>query len=301
MHVKSWASVLMGCASTFGALFILLKDDVRAGQWSDAFVLVPLLMLIALGTGHLAWTAVKSLRFFAAFGFAVAFVFATGLTLFTSVGKQAATTSYSSRIADEINTERESLKSELASLQQTLRWARPDAAKECIGAPDPLPPRGWPKCRSKQANVLAFAEREATIERKLLNLKPVKSATADADTVAQFASTLFGTQFGWVRDRLVVIKAVGYSIVFEIVAITAFGFGFGHRVPVPKTVPVPVRNNTPTEPEPRGRKRNELVERWVADFAETHGRNPTIPELRSRFRTMAKTTAWTYAKQKHAA
>jgi hypothetical protein len=70
-------------------------------------------------------------------------------------------------------TDAAALQVELASLSQTLAYARPDMETECHGAPYPLPPKGWPECRRKRGTVTAV---EAEYAKKAEELRKQGSA-----------------------------------------------------------------------------------------------------------------------------
>jgi hypothetical protein len=70
-------------------------------------------------------------------------------------------------------TDAAALQAELASLSQTLAYARPDMETECHGAPYPLPPKGWPECRRKRGTVTAV---EAEYAKKAEELRKQGSA-----------------------------------------------------------------------------------------------------------------------------
>lgn len=58
-------------------------------------------------------------------------------------------------------------RADLASVTRSLNWFRPEMMRECEGAPEPLPPQGWPKCRSNRANVKALEDRRDHLEGQI--------------------------------------------------------------------------------------------------------------------------------------
>ena len=58
-------------------------------------------------------------------------------------------------------------RAEVASVNRSLNWFRTEMMRECEGAPAPLPPQGWPKCRSNRANVKALEERRDRLETQI--------------------------------------------------------------------------------------------------------------------------------------
>ena len=58
-------------------------------------------------------------------------------------------------------------RADLASVNRSLNWFRTEMMRECEGAPAPLPPQGWPKCRSNRANVKALEDRRDHLEGQI--------------------------------------------------------------------------------------------------------------------------------------
>jgi hypothetical protein len=95
-------------------------------------------------------------------------------------------------------------KAEIASLTKSLGWARPEQAEQCLGAPSPLPPNGWPKCRRATASVTAFTERLGTLEGKV---KAVGSNTGDMGS--DLWAWAIGAEAATVRKVSVLAFAIG--------------------------------------------------------------------------------------------
>jgi hypothetical protein len=112
-------------------------------------------------------------------------------------------------------------KSEHAENAKQLRWAVPDRNAECAGAPDPLPPKGWPNCRRKTGTVTALQERQAKLEAQI---KAAGAAGATGDlgsTLWAWALSWFGITAGTIRKGSVLAFAVGLD--FAIWSLVALG------------------------------------------------------------------------------
>lgn len=290
-------AIALGVIASGGALYILLKDDVMAGRWSDAFVLVPIMIVIALAAGHLAVEAFRSRKLLAALGFTIAFVMGSALTVYTSVGKQAESSDSQILSAEDSTKRRASIETEIADVQRSINWARPDMLKACMGAPEPLPPNAWPECRRRRASVQAFEQRLPELKKDLESLGSRKPVAADADRVAKVIHMLFGLDEKHVKAVLIVIKPFAFSLLFELTAIAAFGFAFGHRAPARAGR---TAETQPSPETPPGSRKDPNIVSWVQEFERRHGRPPQIPEVQRAF-NVGRTTAYRYARKRHGA
>lgn len=290
-------ATVLGIIASVGSLYILLKDDVVAGRWSDAFILVPIMIVIALTAGHLAVEALRSRKILAALGFTIAFVMGTALTVYTSVGKQAESSDSQTLSAEDSTKKRASIETEIADVQRSINWARPDMLKACMGAPEPLPQNAWPECRRRRASVQAFEQRLPELKKDLESLGSRKPVAADADRVAKVINMLFGLDEKHVKAVLIVVKPFAFSLLFELAAIIAFGYAWG-KPPV-RTV----RETAETQPSPEtppGSRKDPNIVSWVQEFERRHGRPPQIPEVQRAF-NVGRTTAYRYARKRHGA
>lgn len=287
-------ALVLGVIASGGALFILLKDDVVAGRWSDAFVLVPIMIVIALAAGHLATEALRSRKYLAAIGFALAFVLGTALTVYQSVGKQADTSDSQTLVTEASNQERKTVEDDLARARLRYTQALDQADRET----------GSGGCRQKcQDWKLRAREVDAQVrelEAKLKSMNPQKPVAADADRVAKVIHMLTGADERRTKALLVLVKPFAFSLLFELTAIAAFGFAFGHQSPAPAARVSAKTQPTPTAPEPPGGdRRDPNIVSWVDAYRERHGKDPSIPEVQRAFKGLGKTTAWRYCKNRH--
>jgi hypothetical protein len=275
-------------AAVGGAAYVLLKEDVLAGRWNDSFVLVPATLLIAVAMGHLSVAALRNWKPIPVVAFAIAFLVATGMTVWMSVGKQVATTQSTILASEASNSARADREAELKRARQRYEKAQQQADRE----------RGSTCGRKCQDWELRAREVEAHIsklETELKKMEPPKpSVTAGEDRIAQITALLSGYEQERAKATLMLTKPFLFSLLFEWSSIWAFGYAFGHgrRLKVPsETVPAPSK-------KPRGTSRNRrnlMIDAWVAEFRKRHGRAPTIREVQEWFPGTPKTTAWRYA------
>ncbi len=280
-----WLAIATGAAASAGALYILLKDDVVAGRWSDAFILVPVMVGISIAAGHLCWSALAGRNLLAALGFALAFALGSVLTVYTSVGKQAATSDASALAAQASNDLRQAKEGELARARVRFQDAQTMADRERSEK------RCGQKCQDWERRGREVASYIRQLESDLAAMEPPKPIAAPATRFARFAGLFFDIDPDALSAKLDTIQPLAYSLLFELTAIVALGYGFGRRRAPPKPV---THADVPPARRSRGRPRNpdgEVVD-WVRAFRERHGRDPQIPELQRQFPAVPRTTAW---------
>lgn len=111
-----------------------------------------------------------------------------------------------------------------------LRWAVPDKNAECAGAPDPLPPKGWPNCRRKTGTVTALQERQVKLEADI-------KAAGTAGVTGDLGSTLWAWALSWagltaaaIRKGTVIAFAVGLDFaIWSLVALAEHLFSLAMR------------------------------------------------------------------------
>lgn len=129
-------------------------------------------------------------------------------------------------VADDVT----SWKSEHTENAKQLRWAEPDKNAECAGAPNPLPPKGWPECRRKTGFVTALQERQAKLETMI-------QAAGTAGATGDLGSTLWAWALSWagltaaaIRKGTVIAFAVGLdSAIWSLVALAEHLFSLAMR------------------------------------------------------------------------
>jgi septal ring factor EnvC (AmiA/AmiB activator) len=209
MNDSTWArvgAIATGAVAASGALYILLKDDVLAGQWSDSFVLVPAMVVIAVAAGHLAVNALMERKVLSAIGFAMAFALGTALTVYTSVGKQAtssdanyrATEAHAKAIRDkQADLERARLRYQQATAQADKEISEGGCKKKCDD---------WRlRAREVQSHI-------ATLETELTTMGSAKPVAAGADRVAQLAAMVLGADSKHVKAVLVLVEPFLFTL-----------------------------------------------------------------------------------------
>lgn len=287
-------ALALGCAASVGTAYTLLRDDVAAGRWSDSYVLVPILLCIACGAGHLAAQALKDRSILSALGFAIAFTMATILTVWTSVSKQAATTEARTLETVASNKDRGAVEAALRDAELRYRQALDQADKARSSGGCGRVCSDWQK---RSDEVIA---RIRELKAELKSMDPQKPVAAGAERVAQVIHMLSGFEVGKVKALLELVEPFAYSLVFELAVIVCFGYGFsGPRRSVRTPGKEAKTQPTPSPEPPGGDKRDPHVVSWCEEYARRHGRRPSIPEVQAAFSGMSKTSAWRYSRSRH--
>lgn len=175
--------------------------------------------------------------------------------------------------AEEINRK-------IADLDKTLKYARPSMESECIGAPEPLPPRGWNECRRKRGSVAAF---EAERRRLQADLDAIGGATARlGDTSSQMVSwALSLAQVSAPEEAIRKGSSLAFAVGLEVLiaalfALAAAALRKGSAASVRSALPIPAqeppppplaRQERPQAPQgPGGEKRAYSLDEARADL-----------------------------------
>ena len=104
-------------------------------------------------------------------------------------------------------------KAELAlkDIATTLSFAEPAALRECAGAPDPLPPSGWPECRRKRASVDALLNERKRLTAEIRSMGSERVGDVGSETLA-WAFGFAGISAATIRKGSGMAFAVGLEI-----------------------------------------------------------------------------------------
>lgn len=292
---------------TAGGLFILLGDTItKPGQWTIYHALTVLTVFGTVAAGHLTSEARRSRRWLAMLGFAMLFLAGTGLVVYSSVGRQAETSETSTLSAEATNKAIADKGLELGQARQRLADAEAEVAFELAGRPDKktgkptVKPGCGKNCEDWKTRSKEVQSRIRELEGEITKLGPQKPVNPEAQQMAKIAA-LFGANEAKAAAILILVKPFFWTLFFEVGSIVSIGYAFGDK---PKRVSPPANENRPQPlPEPKTRarksrvsrtKKDETIVAFVDEFRKRHGRDPTYPEMRSRFQGIAKSTAHRY-------
>lgn len=255
-HVRSWLAIATGVAAAGGALAILLQDPIATGQWRVDHGLLPVVVFVAIATGHLLGHALKGRHYASAFGFLMTFLLATGLTVYLSVGAQKAASGDKALSVESHNKAIADKRGELTKSRERLTTAEAMVERETANK------RCAQSCKDWKQRADEVRSHIAILEVQLTDLGGEKVARPKATALAE-AAAVFGFDRKKIETAATVLEPFAFSLLLEITAIVAFGFGFGSHRPDP--APAPVQALTFEKP---------LTDREVEDLRRvlrTHG------------------------------
>lgn len=230
-HVHSWPAIVGGTLAASCAIALLTRDAIYNGLTLD-HALMPFLVGLTILAGHLAWQAATEWKLSAVPMLALA-VFGSGLIIYETMGRRAETRNTKIAVVADKQHQRESAMSDLVSAKQHLAQALPLRNAECIGAPDPLPPKQWPLCRKYRGLVSALETRVDSLEADVAKVAPA-SINPKAEQAASIASW-FGISSKSTEQAVNTFDPLAFPFFLEFIAMAMFGFGIGHRkVEAPK-------------------------------------------------------------------
>lgn len=110
-------------------------------------------------------------------------------------------------------------RAELHDLRATLKWAEPDAAAECEGAPDPVPAGRWPECRRKRGTVKALKAQEAQLDAELARMGTSAQLGDISSKTLEWAFSPLGVSEATIRKA----SGLALPIGLEVVIFSLFG------------------------------------------------------------------------------
>lgn len=194
---------------------------------------------------HAAWKMSRAISLVLFIGF-VAFL---AYSLPANIGRLGETKEVKALAAADAVT----IQAQIADLDKTLRFAEPDMASECKGAPEPVTPPAWPECRRKRGSVEAFRSQRAALAKQLADIGNDRLGDMGSDTTA-WLLTVTGIDATTVRKGSVVAFALGLEVaIFGLVWLAAMSFGrCWHPVAKPVEVRVTPAAEHKSVPPPKG-------------------------------------------------
>jgi uncharacterized membrane protein len=170
----AFASSLLALQITGGLEYTAGASTYTVASMVGAMITVAILPVFIHLAGHLS----RVLQVVLFVGFAAFLVYSLPATV-GRVGEVKEGKALAARDAS-------SLQAELASLSQTLAYARPAMETECHGAPNPLPsdPARWPECRRKRGTVTAVEAQHAKLSKELREMGTTRLGDVGSDLLS---------------------------------------------------------------------------------------------------------------------
>lgn len=262
-----WLARIAGAAGITSAAAIISADALKSGQWQLDNVLMIGVIGVTVAAGHLIWRAIREWKIASAMGFALLFCLGTGVTLYNSVGRQAASADAAALKAQSINDRIERRRADLEQARTDLREADARVAEETKTGCKRI-------CEGWTARAEAIRSTIPNIEAELLELGPPVPVAPKAGRVAQLLAW-GGYDEASTKELLQLVDPFLLALWAELTAIVALGYGFPSHSPIaPQREPSAARaarGAIETDPPPAARSETK---------PETVARSETVASLR---------------------
>lgn len=228
-------AILAGAAFVGGALYVMLEDAIKSGNWTTTHLLMPVIVGGTIASGHLVWRALSERKPISAAGLALVFLAGTALTVFASVGRQAETADSKVATVTSANDVIAERKAERSKAVKRLDQANTMAEQEMTGQKCGVRCGDW-KTRAREVEA-----RIKQLDAEIKSLGVAKPAAPEADRIARAAS-YFGADFEKAKAAVFVFQPFALSLFLELGAIIMLGYGLS---PAAGQQPVPARVAAP--------------------------------------------------------
>ncbi len=215
-------AIAAGLLFTAGALAILLEDVIiNHAPWALKHFLTIITVAGTMMVGHLAGRAKANRHWLAMAGFAVLFTAGTGLTVYSSVGRQAEHTMVAAAEVDAADKARKAAEDGLTSASAMLAEAQADLARECKTG------KGK-RCDGIGATIAVYEAAVKGHKADLAKLGPPKVAVPEARRAGEIGA-VFGLDASKVEAAAILLVPFLTTLLFEFGAIVSLGYAFGNR------------------------------------------------------------------------
>lgn len=214
-------AIVCGAAASCGALSTLCSDAIRSGHWTIEHGMMPLIVGIAIASGHLTRSALSEWKLFSALGFLAVFCLATIATVYNSVGRQSAMSDQAGLAIEAHNAAVDAALADLAAARAIKASADAETERE---AKDGGCKRN---CQFWRDRATETEKKIAEHEGKVAALGPKEISHPRAEKAAQLAA-LFGFAHDQTKRTIALLEPFLTALMYEVAAIVSLNFAFAH-------------------------------------------------------------------------
>lgn len=274
-----WGAIALGLITAAGAAAILVEDAVHTGPTLD-HVLSIIALVVTIGAGHLAVTAIRQWRLFRALGLGLVFLAGVLFCVVSTAGRNAEQADSRKLTAEARNAARVAKVVDLdrARLRHTQALAMAD--KEMTGQRCGVRCDDWKlRAREVQANITA-------LEAELAGLGAPQPVNARLTGFARLLAALTGIDEARATATLALVWPYVLPLLLELGSIVFWGLGLGVRSDRRLDRVAPATTNhgaVPEDPRPGAQQRDvargRQVQEFVRAYTKRHGHAPRTCEV----------------------
>lgn len=278
--IASFPAIVGGVAAAGGAIALLVRDAFISG-WTVELALMPVIVGLAILSGHLSWRALCGFRLLAAAGLTVLSILCSGFVVYETMGRRAEVRDV--KVASAVDTEkrRQHLQTMLREAEEILAKHRALLSQECASGTGK-------RCSGITYSVMTWESAVAGYETQIKKLGPQTPADPKADRFAAVLSLFVGAKDADIKRNVATFEPIVLPLILEFGSMVLFGFGFSSSrrqktvavqpaeqvTPVADQKPLPPKGGTMTKLEAErdlvmilalGKpisSQDELAERW---------------------------------------
>lgn len=274
--VRSWGAIALGGFFATVTGYVLFEDVAHGAAVTTGHLQTLAALVGAIAAGHMAWPALRARETMLQGVMLV--VLATAATLYitvTSGARNAEVAGNKAAAVTAANATREHELAQLARAEAMLAEAQGKMTSECASG------KGT-RCRGVMATVEVY---QAAIRghKATLDALPALKVNGYGHAAKVLASWGLKVDAEWLQLNMPFIVV----LISELGTVAFLHLGLGH-----KKAPKPVEPEFGDEDLAPMPEEDDKVLSFCKAFRKANGRAPTLPEVRSKFPDVAKTTMW---------
>lgn len=215
------AAIVGGVAAAGGAIALLVRDAFVTG-WTVELALMPVIVGLAILSGHLSWRALCGFRPLAAVGLTVLSILCSGFAVYETMGRRAEVRDV--KVASAVDTEkrRQHLQTLLSEAEEILAKHRALLSQECASG-------NGKRCSGLTYTTLTWESAVTGYQTQLAKLGPQTPADPKADRFAAVLSLFVGAKDADIKRNVATFEPIALPLILEFGSMVLFGFGFSSR------------------------------------------------------------------------